>query len=45
MKVLVLPDTAATDRAAGILADRLARAPASVLGLATGETMPGGGET
>lgn len=40
MKVLVLPDAAAAaDRAAGIVADRLAQAPASVLGLATGETM------
>lgn len=40
MKILILPDAdAATDRVAGLIAGRLRRAPATVLGLATGGTM------
>jgi glucosamine-6-phosphate deaminase len=40
VKVLILPDAgSAALRCAGILADCLARDPAAVLGLATGETM------
>lgn len=40
MKILILPDAeAAADRVAGLIADRLRQAPATVLGLATGGTM------
>lgn len=40
MKVLILPDAgAATDRAAGLIAERLREKPEIVLGLATGGTM------
>ncbi|HQU68063.1 MAG TPA: glucosamine-6-phosphate deaminase [Albidovulum sp.] len=40
MKILILPDAdTAADRVAGLIADRLRQAPATVLGLATGGTM------